>query len=498
MNYTATIQRWRKEGPARFAVEALGVPEHYNPATQQGVLPWQWEASRLLVAKRKLAIKSGHGVGKTAFESWCILWFMCCYFPCKIPCTANSASQLHDVLWAELAKWFRQLSERYPSLADQFEFQKSTFCMKSHPLESFAVPRTARKEKPDALQGFHSENVMVLADEAGGIEDVIFEVGQGAMTGENSFVVLAGNPTRRGNFFFKVFHLFKDLWATITVNAETVPMVSPASIESYARQYGIESDQYRVRVLGEFPTVDSMQFIDPELYERASLIEPQVFISDAHILGVDVARFGADASVLYPRKGRDARTLPFVRLFKKNTMEVSAVVAEMHLKHRFDQIFIDAGGVGGGVVDRCLQMGLPVIGIDFGGKADRAIPGQEAVMYANKVAEMWGNMKMALTQGLAIPKHDGLRDEMCGREYGYTLKEGRDALILESKDDMRKRGLSSPDIPDALALTYAYPVMASRHVGNSGPAKVLADYDPLDGRAFGDDQPRRLPEQYYV
>lgn len=497
MSIEATIKRWRREGPAQFAVDALGVPPVYNEATGQGVLPWQWEASRKLVEKKKLGIKSGHGVGKSAFLSWCILWFMCCYFPCKIPCTANSASQLHDVLWAELAKWFRRLGELYPALAEQFEFKKDTFCMKSHPLESFAVARTSRKEKPEALQGFHSENIMVLVDEGSGVPDIIFEVGQGAMSGPNAFVVVTGNPTKRNNFFFKIFNLFRDLWGTMTVNAETVPMVTRESIENIARQYGRESDQYRVRVLGEFPTVDSMQFIDPELYEAATQIEPQVFIADAFILGVDVARYGSDASVLYPRKGRDARTWPFVRLFKKSTVETAAAVSQMHLTHKFDQIFIDEGGVGGGVVDICLKMGLPCRGINFGGTADRSIPGQDAVLYANKAAEMWGNMKEALKHGLALPVHDGLRDEMCGREYGYTLKEGRDALILESKDDMRKRGLSSPDIPDALALTYAYPVLASANAFASSLPKILPDYDPF-ANVFPEDKENEPREDSYA
>jgi hypothetical protein len=487
VNLEATIQRWRREGPARFAVEALGVPEHYNLATGTGVLPWQWEASHLIVKKKKLGIKSGHGVGKSAFLSWCILWFMCCYFPCKIPCTANSASQLHDILWAELAKWHRKLSELYPALGDQFDPKKDSFVLKSHPMESFAVARTARKEKPEALQGFHSENILVVVDEGSGVDDVVFEVGEGTLTGPNSFVIIAGNPTRRNNFFFRIFNLFSDTWGTITVNAETVPMVTRESIERYARQYGIDSDQYRVRVLGEFPTVDSMQFIGEDLYDQAAGVEPSVYLTDAMVIGVDVARFGSDASVIYPRKGRDARTYPYIRLFKVDTMALAAKVAEVFVATKAEQIFVDAGGVGGGVVDRLNQMRLPVIGIDFGGNADRSLPGQDAILYANKVTEMWANLKTALQQGLALPKDDNIKLEMCGREYGYTLKKGRDHQILESKGDMRDRGLRSPDIIDALALTYAYPVFPSNLTGTAnGTAKVLKDYDPYDNSVWDD------------
>lgn len=158
--------------------------------------------------------------------------------------------------------------------------------------------------------------------------------------------------------------------------------------------------------------------------------------------------------------------------------------------------------MGGGVVDRLQQLSLPCIGVDFGSKADRSIPGQEAIVYANKVAEMWGNMKAALSQGLAIPRDEALRNQLCNREYGYTLKEGRDALILESKDDMRGRGLASPDIPDALALTYAYPVLASK-LGATSKPKVLPDYDPFnvdwsnpEGQVVREDAGYRVPIEH--
>jgi len=150
---------------------------------------------------------------------------MICYFPCKIPCTAPTAHQLSDVLWAELAKWHRILSESNPALGDLFEWTSDEFRLKEAPKESFAVARTARQEKPEALQGFHSENLMVLADEASGIPDVIFEVGQGSLSSEGSFAILTGNPTRREGFFFRTHTELRERWAVMHVSGEDGELV---------------------------------------------------------------------------------------------------------------------------------------------------------------------------------------------------------------------------------------------------------------------------------
>src|SRR5512146_798866 len=192
----AQILRWREGGPALFAVEALGVPEKWDPLEKKGVLPWQWDASKLLVKKKRLSVRSGKGVGKSAFLSWSILWMMTCYMPVRIGCTAPTATQMEDVLWAELAIWHRILKERLPAFGEQFEWKTDAFVLKESPKTSFAVARTARPEKPEALQGLHAHGgaIMVIADEASGVDDKIFEAGRGAMADDNSFVILASNP----------------------------------------------------------------------------------------------------------------------------------------------------------------------------------------------------------------------------------------------------------------------------------------------------------------
>src|SRR6478752_5612356 len=177
-----TILRWREGGPALFAQEALGA----TPTDQQ------WEASRELVKRRRVSIRSGHGTGKSSLEAWCVLWFMACYFPCKIPCTAPTAHQLNDVLWSEIAKWHRVMRERVPDLANEFDWTAERFKLKAAPEESFAVARTSRPEQPEALQGFHSENLLFLVDEASGIAEEVFHVAEGALSTPGAFVLMAG------------------------------------------------------------------------------------------------------------------------------------------------------------------------------------------------------------------------------------------------------------------------------------------------------------------
>ena len=202
--------------------------------------------------------------------------------------------------------------------------------------------------------------------------------------------------------------------------------------------------------------------------------------NDPRIMGVDVARFGDDATVLLFRIGRDARSIPPIKLRGLDTMTVAARVVEEARRHKIDAIFCDGGGVGGGVVDRLNFLRAQVQEVQFGAKADRSTQAQDgAVVYANKRAEMWGLMREWLAGGM-IPNDPDLIADLTGVEYGYVLREGRDAIQLERKEDMRKRGLASPDIADALALTFAYPVVSSDHqrIMRTG-AQHVSEWDPF-------------------
>jgi hypothetical protein len=234
--------RWRKGGPALFAKEVLGA----EPTDQQ------WEASRKLVQTRRVSIRSGHGTGKSTFMAWCVLWFLACYFPAKVPATAPTSHQLEDVLWSEIAKWHRKMADQFPALAAEFEWSTGAFRMRSAPNESFSVARTSRPEKPEALQGFHAENILFLIDEAAGVADNVFEVAEGALSTEGAFVVMAANPTRQSGYFFDSHHRMRAAWAALHWSCIDSPMVSRDYIDSMRKKYGEHSPVYKVRVLGEF------------------------------------------------------------------------------------------------------------------------------------------------------------------------------------------------------------------------------------------------------
>jgi hypothetical protein len=276
----------------------------------------------------------------------------------------------------------------------------------------------------------------------------------------------------------------KARWNGIHVDARSVPGTNHALFAQWVQDYGEDSDFVRVRVRGMFPRSGTMQFIGADLVEQACKREAYAALTDALVLGVDVARFGDDQSVILVRKGRDARAHEPIKLRGVDTMTLAGRVAEEYQRLRADAVFVDGGGVGGGVVDRLRQLNVPVIEVQFGGAADRVAMGDEHPAYANKRAEMWGNMREWLKGG-AIPDDPEYRADLTGPEYGFVIKDGRDAIQLERKQDMKRRGLASPDIADALALTFAYPVMASAYAGGLGTgrlgARSGAEYDPFEG-----------------
>lgn len=442
------IRRWRKGGPALFAVEALGIPAKWDEKTKTGVLDWQWKASELLVERRRLSVRSGHGVGKSAFLSWTILWFMTCYFPCKVPCTAPSSHQLSDVLWAELAMWHRKYEQRHPALGGQFEWTVDEFRMKDAPKESFAAARTARAEKPEALQGFHSENLLILVDEASGVPDIIFEVGQGALSSEGSFAVLTSNPTRLSGFFFDTHHKMRERWATLAVNGEDCPLVGQQFREDIAHQYGRMSAVYSVRVRGDFPSAEDDVVIPLHLCEAAKVrvVEPFGPI----VWGVDVARFGVDRTTLIKRC--DNAVLEKHKAWGGvDTMQTAGRIYAEWLDTPIEQrpitILVDVIGIGAGVCDRLTEIGLPVSGVNVAEEASIAD------QYNRLRDELWFMARKFLEKKhCKLADDDTLIAELSLPKYTFT-SNGK--LKVESKDELKKRYPQSPDVADAFCLTFA-------------------------------------------
>lgn len=429
-------------------------------------LPEPWQISILNKIRDGLAIDkaiqeavaSGHGIGKSALVAWIILWAVSTFEDTKGVVTANTETQLKTKTWAELAKWHRLCINKH-----WFEMTATALYSKDPAHEkTWRIDMIAWSERnTEAFAGLHNQGkrILIIMDEASAIPDIIFEVSEGALTDEHTQIIWCafGNPTRNTGRFRECFGRFKHRWDHSQIDSRTVSLTNKEQIAQWVADYGEDSDFVRVRVRGVFPRAGSMQFISSDIADAAANRECKAESFDPLVIGVDVARFGDDQSIIQFRRGRDAKTIQPIKLRGVDTMTLAAKVAECYRTYKPHAVFVDGTGVGGGVVDRLRQLNIPVIEVQFGAAPDRSLPGQDNDAYANKRAEMWGNLRTWLKGG-SIPNDPELIADLTGVEYGFVLRDGRDAIILEKKSDMKKRGLASPDCADALALTFAYAV----------------------------------------
>lgn len=480
--------------PLAFVRFAFPWGEEGELARGSGPEPWQERFLKDLAEispDRALleAAASGHGVGKSCLVAWIILWAIATCPDTRGVVTANTEVQLKTKTWAELAKWYRLFVGRA-------FFRLEASCIFSREAEhekTWRIDVVAWSEKStEAFAGLHNQGsrILVVFDEASAIPESIWETTQGALTDANTEIIWAvfGNPTRNDTRFKKCFPggQFAHRWRTRTVDSREVSFTDKAEIKRWITDYGDDADFVRVRVKGEFPRVGSLQFIDGALAAEAASREAVSFPHDPVVFGVDVARFGDDASVIYVRRGRDARTTPPMQFRGLDTMQLASRVSEQFSALHPDAIFVDGGGMGAGVVDRCRQLGVPVFEVAFQSRPDRPDVSAEQNKYANKRAEVWGMMREWLKVG-AIPDDPELVAELTAPQYGFNP---RDEIQLESKADLRRRGAGSPDIADALALTFAWPVLPKEfRPENRDKSPVEFEYDP-----FGTEDRDQRPE----
>lgn len=422
--------------------------------------PDDWQAAVLYdIAHHSLvSVRSGQGVGKTSLEAWTVVWFLCCRPNPKVVCTAPTRQQLHDVLWAEVAKWLEG-----SMVKNLLKWTKTKIYMIGHEERWFATARTATK--PENMQGFHEDYMLFIVDEASGVADPIMEAIDGTLSGPENKLLMCGNPTRTSGYFYRSHHQNRADFRTHKVSSRDSKRTNRKNIERLEKQYGRDSDVVRVRVDGEFPRAEPDTFIPLELAEAAAMREVyiradgELDIPEAEPLeiGVDVARFGDDETVIVPRVGL---LVPLIKTYTKmDTMETAGWVInlakELMLKYGRPRctVKIDDDGVGGGVTDRIREvvreegLFIDVIDCHNGGKAD------DHDHYDNWGTEAWANVRDLLQAGeIQIPNDEDLIAQLSTRKYTVTSK-GR--VILESKKDMKKRGLRSPDRADALVLAFA-------------------------------------------
>lgn len=445
--------RYYADRPVHFVEDLL----HVTPDEKQALI------LQSVADNTMTSVRSGHGVGKSAVEAWAVIWFMATRpFP-KIPCTAPTQHQLFDILWAEVSKWLR----RNPALEHEFTWTREKIYLRGYPEEWFAVARTATK--PDALQGFHADNVLYIIDEASGVNDSIFEPVLGALSTPGAKLLMCGNPTQLHGFFYDSHHKNRGAYAAHHIDGRDSTRVDQEFVKTIISMYGEDSDVFRVRVAGEFPLQQNDVLIPLSLIEQsvtAGLDHKSAAMPDLIHIGCDVARFGDDQTVIgykvdikaeFHKKRRGQDTM-------KTADDIIALGESLVRRYKFlgkIPVKVDDGGVGGGVVDRLRQIKrndperfswLEIFPVKFGTRIRH-------LYYYDSTSYMMGMVKRLLTPHdedgtqkpieLILPNDNNLIAQLSSRRYSVTENS---KIQVESKKEMKKRGLPSPDEADCLLL----------------------------------------------
>lgn len=434
------------------------------------------------VLPMRYTTRAGHGVGKSGLVAWIVDFIGSTRPHSRGIVTANSSPQLETKTWAEVAKWHRRgLTGRWFNLyASRGSLRR---VHKQHPTTWRCDAIPWRKEMPEAFAGQHAvdSTSFYINDEASAIERNIFETQDGGLTDGEPMQFLFGNATRPSGYFYDT-HMnprISKLYRAFKVDSRDALIPNKAKLAQDVATYGEDSDYIRVKIRGEFPSQGTDQFITIQSVEAARRREAAPLPTSPVIYGVDIGHKGGDETVIYRRRGNDARELPPLILRPEGhrrdwLMHVAGKIAELALVDRPDAIFIDGGGVGAGVPERLVQLQIPnVHAVLFGGKSPDP-------KYRNRGSYMYGQMRDWLEDNGAVPDDDVLQTQLTTREYFYD-KDNK--IMLESKDEMRERegtgggGHASPDRADALALTFAMPV---------GPRDIDKTRDQLRGRRADD------------
>lgn len=427
------------ESPRPWQRQILGlIGQHLeSPATRHNPL--------------RVAVASGHGIGKSALVSMIIDWAMSTCEDTKVIVTANTGTQLATKTVPEIHKWFgRSINAHW------WELKATSITIRDQEHSKLwrmdAIPWSAHNT--EAFAGAHNKGkrIVVIFDEASAIEDPVWEVAEGALTDEDTEILwLAfGNPTQNTGRFRECFGKFKHRWKIFQIDSRTVEGTNKAQIDKWIEDYGEDSDFVRVRVRGEFPRAGSSQFIPSDIVAAARKYKAEAYGALPKVLSVDVARFGDDQTVVGIRQGRRFQILGKYR--GKDTVWVANEVIRHITEQKPDATVVDADGLGAGVVDQINYRGFSSRLFEFHGGASA----NDATAYYNRRAEVWGSMRDWLMAGAEIPDDPEIETDLTAPEYGFSNKQ---QIQLEKKEDMKKRGLASPDIGDCLAMSFSVKVM---------------------------------------
>lgn len=421
---------------------------------------WQQEVVRVIEEciknnrPVKIATSAGHGVGKTAFIAWVVLWFMITRESPQVIVTANTHIQLLSRTWKELAKWHSLFKFKY-----LFDYSPTRYTSKKSPSSAFAIAQTWNIARPEAFAGMHGEDILFIFDEASSIEQVIWDTVMGSMTSGNRFWLAFGNPTRNTGAFYNCFnpftkyhpdrlqHLPLNQWFNFQVDSREVSFTDKEMLNDWVREYGEDSDVVRIRVKGCFPRQSINQLVNEEKISQAIGRHP--YENTAPIVaGVDLASgTGENKTVVVIRQGCEVKAVLPIYLPIEH---VHLKIGELVTQYRASIVCVDNVSIGISTYNLLKGMGLHVEGVNGGS------PAMDKNKYHNRRTEVYFRMRDFLHEETScIPKDAELIQQLCSVEYTF---DNRERYMLISKATMRSKGIVSPDIADALAYTFAVSV----------------------------------------
>lgn len=421
----------------------------------------------------RISIVSGHGIGKSMISALILLWFLFAHADCQVACTSPGSEQLYDVLWKEIKKWI----EKMPAgMADLYMWESSHIRMKESPHVWFARAKTASKENTEALAGVHADWVLILVDEASGVDEAIYETMEGALTSGNILVFLVSNGTRANGYFFDTHHKDAHRWQNYAFSSLDSPRVDKKYVTSIVDKYGLDSAQYAIRVLGQFPKEDGMDdagFVplvtkvptQPDYHELTQFYGP--------ILGVDCAGEGRDKSIWVLRDGTKAKKIAEEAISNSKTIAERTLTLMKEYEIRPENVVIDAFGVGANVsmeIALASRGTFAVIPVNVGDPSDED-------EFMNLRAEWYWKLRQWLNSGGEIVEHKQFIEQLKSIRYKRNIK-GK--IQIMSKEQMKKTGFNSPDMADALMLTFYkdIPMQVIKDIDRAMRDREMEDFDP--------------------
>lgn len=465
-----------------FSLDPVGLVKYvfpWNSAALKTPGPRTWQAEILEEIRRHLSspdtrwqplqivVASGHGIGKSALIGMIMEWAQSTCEDCKIIATAGTGKQLQTKTVPEVQKWFRLALNSH-----WWDINAESIKVKDPNHQALwrtdFITWNAKASEPFA--GLHNQGkrIVIIFDEASAIDDIIWEVTEGALTDEDTEIIWIafGNPTRNSGEFYRAI-TGANRWRKRQIDSRTVEGTNKALLDAQIKEWGEDSDRARVRIRGEFPRGGSTQFIAGDVVAAARGRKVHGYEAAPIILGVDVARFGDDRSVIFKRQGRFSAIVG--TFYGIDTQKLGGRVQEAIDKEEPAAVVVDGDGIGGSVYDFLKARGYDrkTLLYEFHGGGTPNDPHK----YLNRRAEIWGAMKEWL-EGGQIPDLPEMDTDLTGPDYGYH--PSKQCLVLESKDEMKARGVDSPDLGDALAMTFAVKVAPPKPRMAAAPQKLSA------------------------